>query len=116
MKVSIRVAENFKKEAKPLLKKYRSLKDELTALEQELVQNPALGTPLGAQIFNIRLAIKSKGRGKSGGARVITYLEIEFLTENPGQEITVVNLISIYDKGDLDTLSESDIQNIIRNL
>lgn len=81
MKVSIRVAENFKKEAKPLLKKYRSLKDELTALEQELVQNPALGTPLGAQIFKIRLAIKSKGRGKSGGARVITYLEIEFLTQ-----------------------------------
>ncbi len=104
----------LRKKQSPLLKKYRSLKAELAALGQDLVQNPGLGTPLGAQIFKIRLAIKSKGKG--GGARVITYLEIEFLTENPGQEITVVNLISIYDKGDLDTLSDSDIQNIIRNL
>jgi mRNA-degrading endonuclease RelE of RelBE toxin-antitoxin system len=116
MKVSIRVAENFKKEAKPLLKKYRSLKSELAALEQELILNPGLGTLLGNQIFKIRLAIKSKGRGKSGGARVITYLEIEFLTENHIEEITVVNLISIYDKGELDTLSDSEIQKIISNL
>jgi len=59
MKVSIRVAENFKKEAKPLLKKYQSLKAELATLEQELFLNPTLGTPLGAQIFKIRLVIKS---------------------------------------------------------
>lgn len=33
---------------------------------------PEAGTPLGNNLFKIRLAIKSKGKGKSGGARVIT--------------------------------------------
>lgn len=67
-------------------------------------------------MYKIRLAVKSKGRGKSGGARVITYVEIGVLAENSTSEGTVVNLISIYDKSELSTLSDSEIQRIIRSL
>jgi mRNA-degrading endonuclease RelE of RelBE toxin-antitoxin system len=116
MNVRVQVAENFKKEAKPLLKKYPSLRSELASLEIDLCNNPALGTPLGGNVYKIRLAVKSKGRGKSGGARVITYVEIGVLAENSTSEGTVVNLISIYDKSELSTLSDIEIQRIIRSL
>ena len=116
MKVEVRVAENFRKEAKPLLKKYPSLKSELANLEKDLLQNPTLGTALGNHVYKIRLAIKSKGRGKSGGARVISFLEIGIFKEDPFDQQTVVNLISLYDKSELPDLSDAEIQKIIRNL
>ena len=77
MKVEVRVAKSFIRLAKPLLKKYSSLESELVALEKELIENPKLGTSLGQDSYKIRLAVKSKGRGKSGGLRVITHLETE---------------------------------------
>lgn len=55
-----------------LTKKYRSLKSELENLGKELSENPTSGTPLGNDVYKVRLAISSKGKGKSGGARVIT--------------------------------------------
>lgn len=71
MKVTVRITINFKSEAKPLLKKYKSLTNDLLNLEKELVENPRLGTPLGKDAYKIRLKITSKNKGKSGGARVI---------------------------------------------
>ena len=73
MKNEIIITPNFKKEAKPLLKKYPSLKNELLGLEQKLFHNPNEGTSVGGNAFKIRLAVKSKGKGKSGGMRVITW-------------------------------------------
>ena len=74
MTVEIRITKNFKKQAKPLLKKYPSLINKLEKLEKELTDNPKLGKPLGSDTYKIRLSIKSKGKGKSGGARVITHV------------------------------------------
>ena len=71
---SVKPARSFERDAKPLLKKYASLRQELATLGEELQENPMLGTPLGQDCYKIRLAIKSKGKGKSGGARIITYL------------------------------------------
>ncbi|MCL2074025.1 MAG: type II toxin-antitoxin system RelE/ParE family toxin [Marinilabiliaceae bacterium] len=68
-------------------------------------KNPEIGTPLGNNIYEIRLAIVSKGKGKRGGARVITYLKTEE---------RFVFLLSIYDKGEKDTISENEIQNIFK--
>jgi len=62
----------FVKELKWLAKKYHSLKREVSALGDQLALDPQLGTPIGNDCYKIRLAIKSKGAGKSGGARVIT--------------------------------------------
>jgi mRNA-degrading endonuclease RelE of RelBE toxin-antitoxin system len=91
MSYNIIPTEKFVKEAKRLIRKYPSLKSELSDLNKILAENPSIGTPLGNNAYKIRVAIKSKGEGKSGGARVITYL----VTKN--QE---VYLLTIYDKAE----------------
>jgi len=94
----------FERELKRLVKKYVSLKSEYERLIDKLEKNPETGIPLGNNLYKIRLAIESKGRGKSGGARVITYLKTE--QKN-------VYLLSIYDKGETSTISDSEIQDIL---
>ncbi len=81
MSYKIELSANFKKEAKKLVKKYPSLKAELANLFTELEENPTLGTPLGKEIYKIRLAITSKNKGKSGGAGwlVFSFIVIAFL-------------------------------------
>ena len=64
----------FENKYKRFSKKFLSLDSELEELETELKENPELGEPLGANLYKVRLASKDKGKGKSGGFRVITYL------------------------------------------
>ena len=68
------ILDGFAKSAKKLAKRYRSFDTDLTKLVGELKINSLLGISLGGNLRKIRLAIKSKGRGKSGGARVVTYV------------------------------------------
>lgn len=75
MSYNISTIPLFDKQAKRLAKKYPSLKKDLEELLKELVINPELGIALGNNFYKIRLAISSKGKGKSGGARVITYVK-----------------------------------------
>ena len=110
MKCEVRTTDNFEKAAKPLLKKYKSLKKELHELESELVGSPASGTSLGHNIYKIRLAIKSKGKGKSGGARVIAYLELETAVD---EETMTIYLLTIYDKSKVDSISQQEISRLI---
>jgi mRNA-degrading endonuclease RelE of RelBE toxin-antitoxin system len=105
MSFNIRLSENFKKEAKRLSKKYPSLKNEIDILGKELSQNPTIGIPLGNDVFKIRIAIKSKGRGKSGGGRVITFVKTDLET---------VLLLSIYSKGEKDTITNAEIRDLLK--
>ncbi len=97
----------FEKQAKKLNKKYPSLKSELVALVQNLQENPQQGTPVGNSCFKIRLAIKSKGKGKSGGARVITHIVVMKET---------VYLLSIYDKSNKDNLSDQELDLLLESI
>ena len=117
MKVLVRVTKSFVRQAKPLLKKYSSLKDELSELEIKLIENPKTGTPLGLNAHKIRLSVKSKGKGKSGGLRVITHLgtEVIGITLEEG-ETTIVTLISIYDKSETATISDKELKDLIAGL
>ena len=99
--------EEFERDAKPLYKKYASLKHEVEALAEDLRINPAKGTPLGRSCYKIRLAVKSKGTGKSGGARVITYYYVHGNT---------VYLLSIYDKGEQENISEEKIAKLLQGI
>ncbi len=99
--------DKFKKEAKRLVKKYPSLKQELAELNAKLETEPATGTALGNNIYKIRLAIKSKGKGKSGGGRVITYV----VTDN-----NEVYLLSIYDKSEFDNIDDNMLKLIIETI
>ena len=77
MSYSVIPIDKFKKEAKRLVKKYPSLKKELAELNELLISDPTIGTSLGNNTYKIRISIKSKRAGKSGGARVITYVVTE---------------------------------------
>ena len=77
MSYSVIPIDKFKKDTKRLIKKYPSLKNELAELNSLLISNPTTGTSLGNNAYKIRVSIKSKGAGKSGGARVITYVVTE---------------------------------------
>ena len=103
----VALLENFKREFKPLAKKFRTLPHELGQLIDQLEVSPQLGTSLGSGFYKIRLASQSKSGGKSGGFRVITYY-IE--TKN---EIEIVYLVSIYDKSEFSTVSKGELQKLI---
>ena len=104
MNYKVEAIPNFKKEAKKLSKKFRSLKQELTSLQQTLQNEPHTGTPLGSNCYKIRLAIESKQKGKSGGARVITYVYVAQ---------SIVYLLTIFDKGEHENISDKDLKALI---
>jgi mRNA-degrading endonuclease RelE of RelBE toxin-antitoxin system len=106
MSYKIELTDNFKKEAKKLIKKYTSLRTEIIELGKELAKNPTFGTPLGNDVYKIRLAIASKNKGKSGGARVISFVKIIDET---------VYLLSIYNKGEKDTISDKEIEELLKD-
>jgi len=98
MSFEIRFSDSFKQAAKPLAKKYPSFKQDISGLADELSNNPELGTPLGKNMYKVRMSIKSKSKGKSAGARVITC--VFYKTEE-------VLLADIYDKSDYASVDES---------
>lgn len=98
MSFEVNTSSHFEKKVKALAKKYRSIRKDLLDLIESLEKNPFQGDELTPGVRKIRMTISSKGRGKSGGARVITYTII--LAENEGE----VYLIDIYDKADYSTV------------
>ena len=94
----------FERKLKKLAKKYRSLRADLLPIIEELSENPEFGTPLGKACYKIRVAIASKGKGKSGGARVITYVRV--LKEK-------VFLLDIYDKSEQESISSKELELLI---
>ena len=116
MKIKVVTTDDFEKSAKPLLKKYASLKSEIKDLTDSLKENPTLGISLGNNAFKIRLAIKSKKKGKSGGARVITYFDLEVFVETESEEeYQRIFFLNIYDKSEKDSISSKEIKTLIDN-
>lgn len=74
MNNSVIYSPEFKKNLKPLAKKYITLKDSVKSLEMALVKNPHLGEAYGDKIYKVRWGNESKGKGKSGGFGVVYYL------------------------------------------
>lgn len=108
MNCKVEVLFTFKKEFKRLSKRYRSLLNDVQKLQGELLAKPDLGTDLGNGLRKIRMAIQSKGKGKSGGASVITYTIITKIEE------TEINLLYIYDKSERDSISAAEIKELLK--
>jgi mRNA-degrading endonuclease RelE of RelBE toxin-antitoxin system len=108
--VTFNYTEEFIRQAKRLAKRYRTLADDINALQHELMENPETGVSLGGGKRKIRLGVKSKGGGKRGGLRVITLNVVVEATD------TCINLLTIYDKKEISNVSEKYIDEIIRNL
>lgn len=110
MSFEIFTTSEFESQAKALQKRHRSFKSDLKELVISLMSNPFQGIELTPGIRKIRMAITSKGRGKSGGARVITYTIVTAETEGK------VYLMNVYDKSDLSTVELSVIKDIVKGL
>lgn len=100
----------FKQDFKQYSKKYKSLPSDIKKLIESLEQSPRQGTDLGRGLYKIRLAVDSKGKGKSGGFRVITYL----ITEN-GNDLDI-NLITMYDKSDISDIPKHELIEIVKKI
>ena len=107
MNYSVLTTPNFDKEFKRLVKKYPSLKKEILQLAENLSLNPDIGTPLGSNVYKIRIAIASKGKGKRSGARVMTFLKVENET---------ITLFSIYSKGEKNDISDNEINDLLNEI
>ena len=98
----------FEKSYKQLKKKYHSLKTDLEEFKKEYNENPDIGDDLGGGFRKIRVAIKSKNKGKRGGARIITYAVCVKTKDK------VVILVEIYDKSEISTLSDSEYETVLK--
>ena len=107
MSYRVGVSPTFKKKARRLMKKYASLKKEIDELVGLLELVPEQGTPLGKRCFKVRLAIESKGAGKSGGARVITCV-LHVAKE--------VHLLTIYDKAEQGTVTARELDTLLKEV
>jgi mRNA-degrading endonuclease RelE of RelBE toxin-antitoxin system len=107
MSYDVKTIDVFERQAKRLIKKYASLKKELLKLVQELKENPEQGTAIGKSCFKVRISIASKGKGKSGGARIITNIVVTDAT---------VYLLSIYDKSEKENLSNKELDQLLKSI
>ena len=100
----------FEGKYKRLSKKFLSLSGELEGLEADLMKNSKMGESLGADLYKIRLASKDKGKGKSGGFWVITYL----VQEN--KDSLEIFLITIYDKTEESSISATTLKKLVKTI
>ena len=100
----------FLKSAKKLSKRYPSFKADLVAFKESLEKDPNQGTILAGGVRKIRMAITSRVRGKSGGARVIT------LNCIVAEQVDKIVLVSIYDKADQESISDKEIREALTSL
>ena len=104
MSYKVKSINIFEKQAKKLIKKFPSLKNELLQLIDQLEDKPQQGTAIRKSCYKVRIAIASKGKGKSGGARLITNFVVTEKT---------VYLLSIYDKSEQENLTDKELEQLL---
>jgi mRNA-degrading endonuclease RelE of RelBE toxin-antitoxin system len=105
--MNFEVAPEFEKSLKRLGKKYPSLKADYLMFLAELENNPLIGDEIFPNCRKVRIAIKSKGKGKRGGGRIIFYFEIV--------EDKIV-LLFIYDKSEMENVQTAFIEQILQTI
>jgi hypothetical protein len=107
MNYSVKTIPYFDRQVKRLSRKYKSFKNDLSKLLDSLEVNPIQGIALGNDCFKIRVSIKSKGKGKSAGARAITH--VIAVKEH-------VYLLTVFDKSEKDNISDKELQELLKML
>ena len=110
MNFKIQTTSYFDTEAKRLGKRYRSLVDDLKSVRDSITEDPFQGTEIMPGIRKVRMSIETKGRGKSGGARVITFTYL--VSEESGNVI----LLLLYDKADASSVKSNVVKKIVKDL
>ena len=97
----------FARDAKRLNKKFPSFAKDLAEKLADLRENPHEGESIGQSCYKVRMAITSKGKGKSGGSRLITCVKIE-------QDR--MYLLTIYDKSEREDLEDGELKNLLKQI
>jgi len=106
MNYEIVTIEDFDRQVRKLAKKYHSFIDDLESFKKELLKNPTMGDDLGDNTRKVRMAISAKNKGKSAGARIITFhLLIDIIN-------TDIYLLDIYDKSEKESISRQEIHQL----
>ena len=105
--MKIRISDEFKTAYKRLKKRHKSLEADFEALLMSLQENPYQGVEIHEEVRKIRMNITSKGRGKSGGARVIVRIRIV---------MDELQLLYIYDKADFENVSDAYLRDILKRM
>ena len=108
--ITVSVSDDFAKEAKRLAKKYPSFKQDYNDFLVSIKNNPLQGDEITKNIRKIRMAIKAKGKGKSGGARVITF---NILTDIENGHVV---FLLLYDKEDASTVKVNVVKQLVRDM
>lgn len=108
--ITISVSDDFAKEAKRLAKKYPSFKQDYKDFLVSIKNNPLQGDEITKNIRKIRMAIKAKGKGKSSGARVITF---NILTDIENGHVV---FLLLYDKEDASTVKVNVVKQLVRDM
>lgn len=111
MKVTFDYLDEFARGAKALRKKYPSFESDYEKFLEELEKNPFSGESLGLHTYKYRMAIASKGKGKSGGARVITYN-----VQQKADDEVLITLMAIYDKSDIENVSDNYLRSLVQEI
>ena len=111
MKVSFDYLPEFERGAKALRKKYPSFESDYNTFLDELEANPFSGESLGKHTYKNRMAIASKGKGKSGGARVITYN-----LQKQSEDEILITLMTIYDKSDVENVTDTYLRSLVQQI
>ena len=111
MKVTFDYLDEFERGVKVLRKKYPSFESDYDAFLDELEKNPFAGESLGKHTYKNRMSIASKGKGKSGGARVITYN-----LQKQSEDEILITLMTIYDKSEIENVSDAYIRSLVHEI
>ena len=101
--MNFKTTHDFDRDIKRLAKKYPSIGADIKKLKEDLTENPYMGVNIRENVFKVKMAITSKGRGKSGGARVITCVKIVD---------DIIHLLTIYDKSEIDNISDAYLEEL----
>lgn len=107
MSFKIKTLPEFDRQFKRLKKKYPSFVTYFLGLLKLIQSNPGSGTDLGRNCFKYRLAIRSKNKGKSGGARLISHIVIKDET---------IFFLTIYDKSEKENLTDKELRDLLSML
>ena len=103
----VRMSEDFRASYKLLKKRHKSLESDFERLLASLLEKPMQGVELPGGVRKVRMAITSKGRGKSGGARVI--IRVRIVDDE-------LQLLYIYDKADMENVSETFLRDVMKRM
>lgn len=103
----IQYSEDFKSAYKHLKKKYPSFEKNFLELQRSLLQNPDQGTPITLGLSKVRMAITSKGKGKSGGARII--MQVRKLPDR-------LLFLFVYDKNEIQNVNDDYLRALLKTL